>query len=168
MSRHQRLLSQRQRTKQIDERNQANFREPYLDHITESAYIGVRHFANVNSSIFPSIQFHNMYHIIQQPIVLGRKRKRPKHDNLNSIISYLHHNNNNKKRHRPKSNISSIERRSKRRKLRHSIRQIRQNEDAQQRFYESTYYHNASSTQSYVIWQFKHQKFGLFCTSHPF
>ena len=47
MSRYQRLLSQRQRDKQLDERNQANFRESYLDSIVETAHIGIRHFANV-------------------------------------------------------------------------------------------------------------------------
>eukprot|EP01083_Nonionella_stella_P297798 1011063_1 len=109
MSRYNRLLSQRQRDKQLDERNQANFRESYLHHLVETAHIGVRNFAN--------------------PIILGRKRKKPKHDNLNAIISYLHDKNAANTVDKDddddidmKTNndyVSVYERKRKRRKLRH-------------------------------------------------
>lgn len=126
------------RFKNMDERRQANFRRSYLEHITESAQIGIRHFAS--------------------PITLGRKRKKSKHGDLDSIVSYLRRKDNK----RPQSNdviSSDASRRRKRRKLRHSLQQIRNNKAAQNEFYELSNYHTASS-QTFVFWQFGRRENG--------
>lgn len=105
---------------------------------------------------------------------MGRKRKKSKHDNLDAIISYLHDNENNRKRsYRENDDISSFQRRSKRRKLRHSIEQIRNDDDTQKSFYKASSYHNIDinndkkdenndidlSDHNYCIWQFNHPRF---------
>ena len=41
------LLTKRQREKQLNERNQAQFKKAYIKHVSRSAHIGIRHFANV-------------------------------------------------------------------------------------------------------------------------
>ena len=115
-----------------------------------------------------------------QPLLLGRKRKRPKHSDLNSLISFLHDKSDGlNKRQRDYDGLYPVERRRKRRKLRNSIQQLRNDDKVQNAFYNASSYRNIryfndyaddsnhivveeaqnADEHTYCLWTFHHQKY---------